>query len=48
VDLPFFREYDLPWTADAGQERKFQRLLGGIFLGVIEPAVRCFSSSWAT
>jgi TonB family protein len=35
VDLPFFREYDLPWTADAGQERKFQRLLGGIFLGVI-------------
>ncbi len=34
MDLPFYREYDLPWTADSGQERKFQRLLGAIFLGV--------------
>lgn len=34
MDLPFYREYDLPWTADSSQERKFQRLLGGIFLGV--------------
>jgi periplasmic protein TonB len=32
VDLPFYREYDLPWTADSGQERKYQRLLGTIFL----------------
>ena len=34
MDLPFYREYDLPWNADSGQERKFQRLLGSIFLGV--------------
>jgi protein TonB len=34
VDLPFYREYDLPWNTDSGQERKFQRLLGAIFLGV--------------
>ena len=34
MDLPFYREYDLPWTTDRGQERKFQRLLGSIFLGV--------------
>ena len=32
MDLPFFREYDLPWTTDLGQERKFRRLLGTIFL----------------
>jgi len=32
LDLPFYREYELPWTAGAGQERKFQRLLGIIFL----------------
>jgi TonB family protein len=35
VDLPFYREYDLPWTADSSQERKFQRLLGVIFLAAI-------------
>ena len=35
MDLPFYREYELPWTTDAGQERKFQRLLGSIFLGVL-------------
>ena len=34
MDLPFYREYDLPWTADSSQERKYQRLLGAIFLGV--------------
>ena len=33
MDLPFYREYDLPWTTGRGQERKFQRLLGFIFLG---------------
>ena len=32
MDLPFYREYELPWTAGSGQERKFQRLLGIIFL----------------
>jgi TonB family protein len=32
LDLPFYREYDLPWTTGQEQERKFQRLLGIIFL----------------
>ena len=32
MDLPFYREYDLPWTSGSGQERKFQRLLGQVFL----------------
>ena len=32
MDLPFYREYDLPWTSDSDQERKFQRMLGGAFL----------------
>ena len=32
MDLPYYREYDLPWTSDSSQERKFQRLLGTIFL----------------
>ena len=35
MDLPFYREYDLPWNTDSGQERKFQRLLGFTFLGVV-------------
>ena len=35
MDLPFYREYDLPWTSGADQERKFQRLLGQIFLIVV-------------
>ena len=32
MDLPFYREYELPWTTGKGQERKFRRLLGIIFL----------------
>ncbi len=32
MDLPFYREYDLPWTTGQGQEREFRRLLGIIFL----------------
>jgi len=35
LDLPFYREYDLPWTLDHEQERKFQRLLGKILLSVL-------------
>ncbi len=35
MDLPFYREYELPWTSDSSQERKFQRLLGSIFVGVL-------------
>lgn len=34
MDLPFYREYDLPWTSESSQERKFQRLLGAIFIAV--------------
>jgi protein TonB len=32
VDLPFYREYKLPWATESDQERKFQRLLRNIFL----------------
>ena len=32
MDLPFYREYELPWTTGQGQERKFRRLLGIVFL----------------
>ncbi len=32
MDLPFYREYDLPWTTGKEQERKFQRLLGIVIL----------------
>lgn len=32
MDLPFYREYDLPWTTGRSQDKKFQRLLGIIFL----------------
>lgn len=42
MDLPFYREYELPWTNSSGQERKFRRLLAIVFavtfvLGVIWP-----------
>ena len=42
MDLPFYREYELPWTSSSSQERRFQRLLAIIFaatfvLGVIWP-----------
>ena len=42
MDLPFYREYELPWTSSSGQERKFQRLLAVILsitfvLGVVWP-----------
>ena len=32
MDLPFYREYELPWTTGQSQDKKFQRLLGIIFL----------------
>jgi protein TonB len=32
LDQPFYREYDLPWTTGQDQDKKFQRLLGIIFL----------------
>ncbi|MEO1202490.1 MAG: AgmX/PglI C-terminal domain-containing protein [Pseudomonadota bacterium] len=31
MELPYYREYDLPWTADNDQEAKFRRLLGFVF-----------------
>ncbi len=44
MDLPFYREYNLPWTNNSGQERKFRRLLGivmgaSLFLGVVLPFI---------
>jgi TonB family protein len=35
LDLPFYREYELPWSSDSNQDRKFQRLLGIVFLIVL-------------
>lgn len=32
MDLPFYREYELPWTTGAEQDKKFRRLLGIVFL----------------
>jgi protein TonB len=42
LDIPFYREYTLPWSSYGGQERKFRRLLGIImaatfFLSVVWP-----------
>jgi protein TonB len=44
LDLPFYREYELPWTSKSGQERKFRRLLALVFaitfvLGIIWPFI---------
>ena len=35
MDLPFYREYELPWTADSNQERRYQRLLRIVFIVVL-------------
>ena len=32
MDLPFYREYELPWTTGRSQDKKFRRLLGIVFL----------------
>ncbi len=32
MDLPYYREYDLPWTLGSDQDKKFQRVLGTVFL----------------
>lgn len=42
MDIPYYREYRLPWTVSSGQERKFRRLLAIIlgvafFLGIVWP-----------
>jgi protein TonB len=31
LDIPYYREYELPWSSGSGQERKFRRLLGIVF-----------------
>ena len=35
MDLPFYREYDLPWNTGTSQERKYHRLLGIVFASVL-------------
>ena len=42
MDLPFYREYELPWTVKSDQERHFKRILGTVFgivfvLGIVWP-----------
>jgi TonB family protein len=42
LDIPYNREYELPWTSSSGQEQKFRRLLAIVFaalffLGVVWP-----------
>jgi len=32
LDLPYYREYDLPWTLGSDQDKKFQRVLRTVFL----------------
>ena len=32
MDLPFYREFELPWTTGKSQDQRFKRLLGIIFL----------------
>ena len=32
MDLPFYREYELPWTAGKSDEKRYQRILGIVFL----------------
>ena len=44
MDLPFYREYELPSTSGKGQERRFQRLLGitflvALLLGIVWPFI---------
>ena len=44
MDLPFYREYDLPWTSGREQERRFKRILGIVFLvgailGIVWPFI---------
>ncbi|MDZ7644198.1 MAG: AgmX/PglI C-terminal domain-containing protein [Woeseiaceae bacterium] len=34
MDIPYYREYELPWTSSSGQERKFRRLLLTVMLAI--------------
>ena len=46
MDLPFYREYELPWTSDNDQERRFRRLLGMVF-GVALTLIACRQGFYA-
>ncbi len=35
MDLPFYRIYDLPWTTEQDQERKFKRIVAGTLLAAL-------------
>jgi TonB family protein len=35
LDLPFYRIYDLPWTTEQSQERKFKRIVAGTLLAAL-------------
>jgi protein TonB len=35
LDLPFYREYDLPWETGTSQEKRYHRLLGIVFATVL-------------
>jgi TonB family protein len=42
LDIPYYREFELPWSTGAGQDAKFRRLLAMVFaaalvLGVVWP-----------
>ena len=42
MSIPYYREYELPWTADFAQDWQFRRLLGyilagALFLGIVWP-----------
>ena len=34
MDIPYYREFELPWSSDSGQERKFRRLLLIVMLAI--------------
>ncbi len=34
MDLPFYREYELPWTSNSSQERKFRRVLRNTIVAI--------------
>jgi len=33
--MPFYREYELPWADDSGQDQKFRRLLGIVLTSIL-------------
>jgi len=35
LDLPYYREYELPWENRSGQEKRFFRILGVVFAAIV-------------